>query len=65
MSDLDNIACAHTALWKRCEQLLRNHHDALDDQDRLYMQSLFSRRIIWGTEFQNKRVDEIEAQFNT
>lgn len=58
------IASQHTALHRRCGEIIKKYHDVLNDDDRLYLQSLYSRRIVWGTEHQNKRVDKIEAALN-
>ena len=57
-------ATPHIKLWVRVEKLLLEHFDDMSDGERLYMQELLRRKIVWGTEFQQKQVAAIEMQFN-
>lgn len=61
------IACAHTALHKRAKAILAQHGDALQDTSRsddlVFLNAMVNKHMVWGTERQQKRLDEIEAQF--
>lgn len=53
----------HTPLHKRAEALLKAHFKELHEDDKDYLQSILSRKIVWGTNFQNGFVERVEDKF--
>lgn len=51
-----------TTLHDKCKNMLIRYFDALTDEDRDYLVSLESRKIVFGTEFQQQRVRDIELK---
>lgn len=54
---------AFKPIHERAKKLLNQHYDALSDFDRDYLCSLYSRKIVFGTKFQAKRITGIEDIF--
>lgn len=51
------------SLHVRADKLLALQSPTLKAEDLTFLNSLSSRKIVWGTEYQVKRMDNIEAQF--
>lgn len=51
------------SLHDRARNLLKTKYDKLTDWERDYLVSIESRKIVWGTQMQVQRLDEIEGKF--
>jgi len=64
---MQNIAGAHTPLHKRAKAILTAHGDKLQDErrsdDLVFLNAMVNKHMVWGTEKQQKKLDEIEAEF--
>lgn len=55
---------AWVPLYDRARTIITSHYDVLADADRDYLVSLYARKIVWGTNYQLKRINQIEAALN-
>lgn len=55
---------AWVPLHERAKKMLEQHWSTIGDSDKLYLQSIYSRQIVWGTAFQLKRIEQLEAALN-
>ena len=58
----------YTALHKRAKAILAAHGDMLQDQrrsdDLVFLNAMVCKRMVWGNESHQKRMDEIEAELD-